>query len=67
MNTKKLLNQLKEMGISRAVSGKGTSEGYPAIFLRWNGDSEVFTGCDMLNPNDPEAARVERFKDSKLS
>lgn len=62
----KLRKQLAKLGINKAQAEAGTSEGYPAIWVRWNGDSEVFTGCDELNPNDPMAARVERFEDSKL-
>jgi len=66
MNTKQLKKQLKQMGITKAIASVGTSEGYPAVFLRWNGKEEVFTGVDSLNPHDPMAARVERFKDSNL-
>ncbi len=67
MNAKQLKKQLKQMGITKAVAGIGTSEGHPAVFLRWNGDKEVFTGANDLDPNDPMAIRVERFKDNKLS
>ena len=66
MNTRQLKQQLKQMGITKAVAGVGTSEGYPAVFLRWNGDEEVFTGADENNPFDPMASRVSRFEDSKL-
>jgi hypothetical protein len=66
MNAKQLKKQLEEMGITRAIESVGTSEGYPAIFLRWNQDTEVFTGADLLDPDDPMAARVERFKDENL-
>lgn len=61
-----LRKQLSRLGINKAQAEAGTSEGNPAIWLRWNGDNEVFTGCDELNPNDPMAARVERFGDNKL-
>lgn len=46
-----------------------TSEGYPAIKVRWNGDEQIFTGYDELNPFDEEMvkARFDRFKDENLS
>jgi hypothetical protein len=67
MNARKLVKQLKQMGITKAVSSTGTSEGYPAVFLCWNGDEEVFTGSNEHDPSDPMSRRVERFQDSKLS
>lgn len=66
MTAKQLKNQLKQMGITKAVAGVGTSEGNPCVFLRWNGREEVFTGADEMNPFDTMAKRVESFKDSNL-
>ena len=66
MNANQLKKQLKKMGITKAVAAVGTSEGYPAVFLRWNGDKEVFTGANENDPFDPMASRVSRFEDSKL-
>lgn len=63
---KQLKKQLKQMGITKAIASTGTSEGYPAVFLSWNGDHEVFTGANEMDPNDYAARRVERFKDSNL-
>lgn len=66
MNAKQLVKQLKKMGITKAVSHTGMSAGYPAVFLRWNGDEEVFTGSNELDPFDPMTVRAERFRDDKL-
>jgi hypothetical protein len=64
---KQLKNQLKEMGITKAIETTGQSEGYPAVFLRWGKDTEVFTGADPLDPDDPMARRADRFRDDRLS
>ncbi len=61
-----LRNQLSKLGVNKAQADAGTSEGYPAIFVRWNGDEEVFTGYDPLNHYDVNAERVARFADDKL-
>ncbi len=61
-----LRKQLSKLGVNKAQADAGTSEKYPAIFVRWNGDEEVFTGCDPLNPYDANAERVSRFADDKL-
>jgi len=66
MNETQLKKQLAGMGITKAVCCVGTSEGLTAVFLRWDGREEIFTGMDELNPLDPSAARVESFKDSNL-
>ncbi len=67
----KLRKQLASLGINKAQANAGTSEGHPAIFVRWNGDEEVFTGyADNYDadPRDRECAerRLSRFKDSNL-
>lgn len=63
---KDLRKKLSKLGINKAQAEAGTSEGHPAIWLRWNGDSEVYTGHDEMNPFDPMADRVARFEDSNL-
>jgi len=63
---KTLRNQLSKLGVNKAQADAGTSEGYPAVFVRWNGDEEVFTGYDAMNPYDVNAERVARFADDKL-
>lgn len=62
MSHKNLRKQLAELGINKAQANAGTSEGYPAIWLRWNGDEEVFTG----GLDDEYTRRLSRFKDSNL-
>lgn len=67
---KKLRKQLKEMGINKAQGESMTTEGYPAIMVRWNGDEEIFTGIDPLGDpglNEYTEQRLERFKDENLS
>lgn len=65
---KTLAAQLQKLGITKAVGDYGTSEGYPAIYLRWNGESEAFCGYDELNPLDEEETRrkLDRFMDKNL-
>jgi hypothetical protein len=67
VSIKKLRNQLKSLGINKAQADAGTCEGKPAVWLRWNGDEEVFTGVATDNPFDPMVSRIERFEDSKLN
>jgi hypothetical protein len=66
MNIKQLRKQLKSIGITKAQADAGTSEGYPAVWVRWNGQEEVFTGLDANDPNDIALIKLEKFKDSKL-
>jgi hypothetical protein len=66
MNIKQLRKQLRDIGINKAQAGFGTSEGYPAVFVRWNGQEEVFTGLDTNDPDDIALIKLEKFKDSNL-
>jgi len=66
----KLRKQLAEMGITKAAANEGTSEGYPVIFLRWNGRDDVYTGI-IGNEMDPMAQEITeqrfiQFKDENL-
>ena len=66
MNIKQLRKQLRSIGINKEQAEAGTSEGYPAVWVRWNGQEEVFTGLDETDPNDIALTKLARFKDSKL-
>ena len=63
-----LRKQLSKLGINKAQAHTMTTEGYPAIKVRWNGDEEIFTGYDELNPFDEEMveAKFGRFKDENI-
>ena len=71
MSVKSLRKQLSNLGINEAQAENMTSEGHPAIMVRWNGDEEVFTGYDDTYDADPRDAeyaeqRLSRFKDSNI-
>lgn len=71
MAIRKLRQQLAGLGINNAQADAGSCDGYPAIFIRWNGDEEVFTGYADGYDADPRNAemaeqRLARFKDSNL-
>lgn len=68
---KNLRKQLTQLGINKAQAESITSEDYPAVMVRWNGDKAVFAGYADgydADPLDAEYAeqRLSRFKDSNL-
>lgn len=71
MSHKNLRKQLSNLGINKAQAANITSEGNPAVLVRWNGDEEVFTGYADGHDADPREAeyakqRLARFQDSNL-
>ena len=69
MRKTKLQAQLNEMGINKAYAGVGTSEGWPVVFLKWNGQEDIFGGYDddnLLAQMETEQ-RLSRFKDENLT
>jgi hypothetical protein len=68
MSRKQMLSHLKSLGINEAVADKAAStEGNPAILLRWNGREEYYTGfgADIQAEPQPEyeAWLVQTFGD----
>ncbi len=43
-----MINELTKLGLSEAIADKNAmANGYKAIFLRWNGMEEYYTGYDQ--------------------
>jgi hypothetical protein len=54
MNRKTLVNHLKEIGLENAIADtRASSEGNPAVLLRWNGHEEYYTGTDIPDAEYP--------------
>lgn len=64
---KQLKQELKSVGINKAIAGTGTAYGSPAVILRWDGDEEFYAGLDWSDP-DSYAAKtlIARFADRNL-